>query len=105
VSAELKHVLYHRICDDFERALQQVEENVSRYAELLAKVHEHKSWPIVIAVQGEDTKDPTLKDFDLLESAGLLESETKFTHRNIDKTFRLSEKGRKLVEKFKAQGA
>lgn len=105
MSTELKHLLYHRICDDFEESLRLIEDNLSRFVELLLKVDEHQSWPIVMAVQGQDTKDATLKDFDLLESAGLLESQTKFTHRNVDKVFVLSEKGKKVISKIKAEKA
>jgi hypothetical protein len=103
VSTELKHLLYHQICHEFEDATREIEENLRRYVELLLKVQQSQTWHITIAVQGQDTKDPSLKDFDSLEKAGLVESHLNFTHRNIERSFVLSEKGKKVVDKIKAE--
>jgi hypothetical protein len=103
VSTELKHLLYHQICHEFEGASHEIEENLRRYIELLLKVQQSQTWSITIAIQGQDTRDPSLKDFDLLEKAGLLESHLNFTHRNIERFLVLSENGKKVVDKIKAE--
>jgi hypothetical protein len=103
MSTELKHLLYHQICREFEELSEAIEKNLSRYAESLFKVSERGSQSVMIAFQGADTADPALKDLDLLEKASVLKSEIKFTERNIYKIFSLTDKGRTLVNKLEAE--
>jgi len=104
MSTELKQLLYHQICADFEKAIHDVEENLPRYRELLLKIHEAGSWSVTVTVQGEDVANATLKEFHLLENAQIVEGRFKFTHRNIAKIFTLAEQGRKLVDKIRTEG-
>jgi microsomal dipeptidase-like Zn-dependent dipeptidase len=103
MSTELKHLLYHQICREFEQLTEAVEENISRYAEALLKVSERGSRSVMMAFQGTDTADPEFKDLDLLEKAGALKSEIKFTERNIYKIFSLSDRGKTLVNKLETE--
>jgi len=103
MSTELKHLLYHQICREFEELTEAIENDLSRYAETLLKVRERGSRSVMIAFQGADTADPALKDLDLLEKASVLKGDVKFTERNIYKIFDLTDKGRTLVSKLEAE--
>ena len=103
MSTELKHLLYHQVCREFEELTEAIEQNLTRYAESLLKVHERGSRSVMIAFQGTDTADPALKDLDLLEKAGVLKGEMKFTERNIYKIFSLTDRGRTLVNKLEGE--
>jgi len=103
MSIELKRLLYHHICSEFEKAYNEIDQSLSRYSDLLLKVDNLGLWSITVAVQGEDVRDPTLKDFELLEKSGILEGKVKFTHRNIEKIFALTNTGKELVSKIKEE--
>jgi microsomal dipeptidase-like Zn-dependent dipeptidase len=103
MSTELKHLLYHHICREFEELSEAIGENISTYAETLLKVSERESRSVMMSFQGTDTTDPALKDLDLLEKAGALKSEMKFTEHNIYRIFTLSERGKALVNKLEKE--
>jgi len=103
MSTELKRLLYHQICCEFEKRYDQIDQNLSRYAELLLKVDRMGVWSVPVAVQGEDVKDPTLQDFEFLEKSQIFEGKVNFTHRNIEKIFALTEIGKELVRKLKKE--
>ena len=103
MSTELKHLLYHQICREFEQLTEAVEENISRYAEALLNVSERGSRSVMLVFQGTSTADPALSDLDLLEKAGALKSELKFTERNIYRVFSLSDRGKTLVNKLETE--
>ena len=103
MSTELKHLLYHHICREFEQLSEAIGENISTYAEALLKVSERESRSVMMSFQGTDTTDPALKELDLLEKAGALKSEIKFTERNIYKVFSLSDRGKALVNKLETE--
>lgn len=100
---ELKHLLYHQICREFEEFTEAIEKDLTRYADSLLKVRERGSRSVMIGFQGTDTADPALKDLDLLEKASVLKSEIKFTERNIYKIFSLTDRGRTLVSKLEGE--
>jgi hypothetical protein len=102
MSTELKHLLYHGICNEFEESLSKIEAGVSRYGKLLLKIQKLGAWSAAIVVEGEDTKDQTINDLVLLEKSGILESKMKFTHRNIYRVFALTERGKNLVKKLES---
>jgi len=102
VSTDLKHLLYHQICREFEDSSRAVEENLSRYVELLLKARRLQSLSVALAVLGHDTNDPELKDLDLLERAGVLEAKIKFTERNVYKIFTATERGVELASRIEA---
>jgi len=103
MSTELKHLLYHYICREFEQLSEAIGDNISQYVEAMLKVSERGSRSVMMSFQGTDTTDPALKDLDLLEKAGALKSEIKFTERNIYKVFSLSDRGKALVSKLETQ--
>ena len=103
MSTELKHLLYHQICREFEQFTGAIEENLSRYAEALLNVSKRGSRSVMLVFQGTNTEDPALRDLDLLEKAGTLKSEIKFTERNIYKIFSLSDRGKTLVDKLETE--
>jgi hypothetical protein len=102
VSTDLKHLLYHQICREFEDSSHTVEENLSRYVELLLKARRLGSFSVALAVLGQDTRDPELKDLDLLERAGVLEAKIKFTERNVYKIFSATDRGEELASRIEA---
>ncbi len=103
MSTELKKVLYHQICDDFEKSCRDIDENLPRYLELLSKIHETGDWSETLSVRGEDVKDPSHDSVELLEKAGILEGRIRFTERNMYKIFTLTEEGRNLIDKIGAE--
>jgi hypothetical protein len=103
VSTDLKHLLYHQICREFEDSSHAVEENITRYVDLLLKARRLGSLSVALAVLGQDTKDPELKDLDLLEKSGVLEAKIKFTERNVYKIFTVTDRGVELASKIEAE--
>jgi len=103
MSTDLKRLLYHQICSEFEKSYNDIDQNLSRYIELLMKTQRYGVWSVTLSVQGEDIRNPELKDLELLEESGLLEGKVKYTHRNIEKAFTLTKIGEELISKVKEE--
>ena len=103
MSADLKRLLYHQICSEFEKSHNDIELKIDRYIELLVKIHRLRLWSVTTTVQGEDIKDPCLEDLQLLERSGTLEGKINYTHRNIEKVFTLTRKGEELINRIKEE--
>ncbi len=97
---ELRKLLYHQICDDFEKSYHEIQDNLSKYVNILKKIKETGDWTVPMSIQGEDVTDPSLISLELLEKTKVLEGNVKFTKRNIYKVFTLSDNGKELVEKL-----
>ncbi len=97
---ELRKLLYHQICDDFEKSYHEIQDNLSKYVDILKKIKETGDWTVPMSIQGEDVTDPSLISLELLEKTKVLEGNVKFTKRNIYKVFTLSDNGKELVEKL-----
>lgn len=103
MSMDLRKLLYHQICDDFEKNYHEIERNLSKYVELLSKINERGDWSVTLSVQGEDVEDPSLISIGLLEKAGVLNGRTKYTERNVYKIFTLTDEGKELIDKIKTE--
>jgi len=97
---ELRKLLYHQICDDFEKSYHEIQDNLSKYIDILKKIKETGDWTVPMSIQGEDVTDPSLISLELLEKTKVLEGNVKFTKRNIYKVFTLSDNGKDLVGKI-----
>ena len=97
---ELRKLLYHQICDDFEKSYHEIQDNLSKYVDILKKIKETGDWTVPMSIQGEDVTDPSLISLELLEKTKVLEGNVKFTKRNIYKVLTLSDNGKELVEKL-----
>ena len=100
MSKELKKLLKQEIKKEFARTLLETEKMVPRYIQYLKKVYRRGDWTIAITIEGEDTKDPSLTHFDMLERIGLLNSKDEYSHRNSYKKYKLSKRGKNLIEKI-----
>lgn len=100
LSIELRKLLYHQICDEFETSYHEIEENLSKYVDILKKIKERGDWTVAMSVQGEDVEDRSLLSLELLEKTNVLNGNIKFTKRNIYKVFTLSKSGEELIKKI-----
>lgn len=100
MSIELRKLLYHQICDEFETSYHEIEKNLSKYIDILKKIKERGDWTVALSVQGEDVEDPSLLSLELLEKTNVLDGNIKFTKRNIYKVFTLSKSGEELIKKI-----
>ncbi len=103
MSMDLRKLLYHQICDEFENNYHEIEGNLSKYVKLLSKINERGDWSVTLSVQGEDVEDSSLISLELLEKAGVLNGRIKYTERNVYKIFTLTDEGKKLIEKIKTK--
>ena len=69
LSMELRKLLYHQICDEFETSYHEIEKNLSKYVDILKKIKERGDWTVAMSVQGEDVEDPSLLSLELLEKS------------------------------------
>ena len=103
LSMELRKLLYHQICDEFEKSYREIQENLSKYIDVLKKIKERGDWTVAMSVQGEDVEDSSLINLELLEKTKVLDGNVKFTKRNIYKIFTLSKSGEKLIKKINSE--
>jgi len=103
MSSELNTILNEVAVEEYELRKKEFEEGMSRYKSLLVRIAEEKKLDIAIMVEGTDRADynKNERDLNVLEKAHLVDGETKYTHRNIYRQYKLTVKGAELVEKLK----
>jgi hypothetical protein len=102
VSSELKSMLNKVAAEDNKRNETEFEEGIDRYKSLLLKLAKEKTIDVIYSVEGTEQLDlnKNKRDFDVLEKAHLVKGETKYTHRNQYRQYKLTTKGVELVEKL-----
>jgi len=102
MSSELKMVLNKIAMEDNERREIVFEEGINRYKTLLLKLAKEKTLDIIYSVEGVEQPDSNKERGDLrvLERAGLVKGETKFTHSNEYRQYEITSEGAELAEKI-----
>ncbi len=100
MSLELKVLLDKAVEEDYKHAKAAVEQNLSRYKSLLLKVAQTKEFDVVVWFEGQNELSMDEADLGLLEKAGLVKGQIKYTHRNMYRRSVLTEKGAELAEKL-----
>jgi len=102
MSSELKKILSKGAEEDSKRKEKELAEGINRYKSLLLKIAEEKKLDLTVSVEGAKQRDlsKNAEDLNVLESAQLVEGQTKFTHRNEYRQYVLTPKGAELAEKL-----
>ena len=106
MSVELKDLLCRVVQEDCERRLSEVVSGLGRFESLLLELWRRGSMDVALLVEGSkvSSSDTVAKDMLMLERAGLVAGETKYTHRNEYRKYVLTGKGRILAERL-AEGS
>ena len=102
MSSQLKTILNEVAAEENELRKKEFEEGISRYKSLLLRIAEEKQLDITITVEGTSQVDlnKNKQDLNVLEKAHLVEGQTRYTHRNVYRQYKLTAKGAELVEKL-----
>ena len=99
MSEELRRTLKDVVAEE-EKA---VNEDLKRFKDLLIKLRDGSVWSVMIWVEGMTVDDASenRRAIGIMERAGLVDVERKFTHRNAYLEVRLTDKGKELAEKLR----
>jgi hypothetical protein len=102
MSSELKIILEKVALEDNKQKESDFEEGIDRYKSLLIKLAKEKSLDVILSIEGSPQPDlnKNRQDLDLLERALLVEGQTKYTHHNEYRQYKLTPKGTELAEKL-----
>jgi DNA-binding HxlR family transcriptional regulator len=100
MSSELKELLHIVALEDFKREEADFEKGLCRYKSLLLKVAREKKWDVLTSFEGTNQRNSEVSDLKVLEKAELVAGQTKYTHRNAYREYKLTAKGAELAEKL-----
>lgn len=102
MSSELKAILHKVSEGERKRKEKELQEGISRYKSLLLKVAKEKKLDVTVTVEGtkQHEANQNAQDLNVMESAQLVEGQTKFTHRNEYRQYVLTPKGSELAAKL-----
>jgi hypothetical protein len=102
MSLELKIILRKVALEDNKLKESDFEEGIDRYKSLLIKLAKEKSLDVIFSIEGTAQLDvnKNRQDLDVLERALLVEGQTKYTHRNEYRQYKLTPKGIELAGKL-----
>jgi hypothetical protein len=102
MSSELKEILNVVAKENNKQEILEFEQGMDRYEALLLKVKAESKLDVITSFEGVEyhNKNSQANDLKVLEKAHLVTGETKYTHRNAYRQYRLTEKGVDLAEKL-----
>jgi len=102
MSSELKAILHKASEEERKRKEKELAEGMNRYKSLLLKIAKEKKIDVTVTVEGtaQHEANQNAQDLNMLESAQLVEGQTKFTHRNEYRQYVLTPRGSELAEKL-----
>lgn len=100
MSLELEMILNKVAIEEKESEKIDFERRKSSFKSVLLKLAKDKKMDVLLSAEGRDQHDSEKRDLDVLEKAGLVKGQTKYTHRNEYRQYELTPKGAELVEKL-----
>jgi DNA-binding PadR family transcriptional regulator len=100
LSSELKSILINVVEEENKNKLNDINNNLERFQELLLEIHKQKPYHLTLWVIGEETYWGVEKDLDLLEKANLITGKIGYTDQSSYRHYTLTDKGKVLVQKL-----
>lgn len=103
MSSELKKVLYVIAEEEYENRKRIIDQEIEHYEHFILTIARNEKIDLKLEVEGAEIHPQEEKELDLLEKSNLIKGQTKYTHRNMFKEYRLTEKGTELVKKLTSE--
>ncbi len=97
---DLKGILAKHVEDEYKQQTWLIEKEIDAFKSLITEIHDAKELNIAFRVEGVETSEfkEHKRHLDLLEKAGLVKGETRFTHRNEFKRYVLTPNGEQIAK-------